>query len=69
MGEETDYPDAKEYYPNGIKCRYCGKLCYGIRWGNSPYDICNDCAVPIEFSVGEHGEGYVREPDGAVSLA
>lgn len=64
--QKTNYPDAKEYWPKGIKCRYCGKFCYGITGGGLPYSICNDCAVPIEHSA--DGE-FVREPDGAVSLA
>ncbi len=62
---KTDYPDAKEYYPEEIKCQDCGKLCHGILAGpHNPHQICNECAVPIE-SDGE----YFRDADGSVSLA
>lgn len=70
MSEETDYPDAREYYPNGIKCRYCGKKCYGIEAGlYNPLDICNECAVPIKYYSGDRGCGFVRDADGSVSYA
>lgn len=65
--EETDYPDAREYYPKGIKCRQCGKKCFGILAGrDNPHPICNDCAVPIKYS--NDGE-FVKDADGSVSLA
>lgn len=65
MAKETDFSEAKEYYPKKIKCRYCGKLCHGIMAGPyNPHQICNDCAVPVS-SDGE----YYTDADGSVSLA
>ena len=65
MAEKTDYPNAKKYYPEGIKCRYCGKKCYGIEVEPyHPLKLCNDCAVPTEC-LGE----FFRDADGSVSLA
>jgi len=65
--EKTDYPDARKYYPEGVKCQNCGKKCFGIEAEpNHPLKICNDCAVPIEYS--SDGE-YVRDADGSVSYA
>ena len=65
--EETDFCDAREYYPEGTKCRYCEKKCFGILAGpHHPIQICNDCAVPVEHS--SDGD-FVRDADGSVSLA
>ncbi len=64
--EKTNYRPAIEYYPKVFHCRYCGRFTHGIYAGGLPYDICNNCAVPIEHSL--DGE-FVREPDGAVSFA
>lgn len=66
MTEETNYPDAKEYYPKGIKCRYCGKFCYGIIAGGGPLQICNSCAVPMKYSA--DGE-FIQDADGSVALS
>jgi len=67
--EKTDYPSAEEYYPKVFHCRYCGRFTHGIIGGGLPYRICNNCAVPMEYASGEHGEGYVKDPNGAVSFA
>lgn len=65
--EETHYPDAREYYPKVFHCRYCGRFTHGIEAElHHPLKICNNCAVPIEYS--SDGE-YVRDADGSVSWA
>lgn len=70
MNEQTDYPDAREYYPKKFPCRYCGKLTHGIEAGlYNPLKICNECAVPIEHYSDDEGVGFVRDADGSVSYA
>ena len=65
--EETHYPDAREYYPKVFHCLRCGRFTHGIEAGcHNPLKICNNCAVPIEYS--NDGE-FVRDADGSVSLA
>ena len=61
---KMNYPSAEQFYPQKRPCRYCKKLTHGIVWNGCPYDICNACAIPVEY----HGD-FVREPDGAVSLS
>lgn len=69
MSEETNYPDAREYYPKKFHYRYCGKLTHGIVAGGQPHKICNECAVPMEYSTDDEGVSYVRDADGSVSYA
>jgi hypothetical protein len=64
--EKTDYPPATEYYPKKFPCIYCGRPTYGIIANGMPLKICNNCAVPVEYSL--DGE-FVRDADGSVSYA